>query len=207
MGRRTDPVCRLCRRAREKLYLKGERCYSPKCPISRQAPPPGQHGLRVSKKASEYGIRLVEKQKARHVYGLTERQFRGYFEKALKSRGQTGEELLVFLERRLDNVLYRLGFSTSRAGARLLVRHGHVLINGKTVDIPSYQTATNEVITADAKTGDKLRGKKEMLAERKTPSWLSLDVDQLAARVLRPPVRQEIDTLLKESLIVEFYSR
>lgn len=208
MARYTGPVCRLCRREGVKLFLKGHRCYTPKCPIEKRAYAPGQHG-QTRRKLSEYGIHLREKQKARRIYGVLERQFRRYFEKASKAKGVTGEALLQLLERRLDNVVFRLGFASSRPQARQLVRHGHFEVNGRRVNIPSFLVREGDVIAVREASRSKQLFKD--LAEegrtRKVPEWLSADHDQMRGTVLRLPRREEIDTQVQEHLIVEHYSR
>lgn len=208
MARYTGPVCRLCRREGAKLYLKGDRCYTGKCAIDRRAYAPGQHG-QGRKKQSEYGLQLREKQKARRIYGILETQFRNYFEKAENQKGVTGENLLRLLERRLDNVVYRLGFGGSRVEARQLVRHGHFSVNGKKVNIPSYLTKVGDVVEVAEKSRDNNRIKE--LAEqaaRKTPAaWLESNADQFAGKVVAIPSREEIDVPIAEHLIVELYSR
>jgi small subunit ribosomal protein S4 len=208
MARYIGPVCRLCRREGLKLFLKGDRCYSPKCSVSLRPTPPGEHGQARQKKQSEYGMQLREKQKARRVYGVLEAQFHRYFEKAEQKRGITGENLLVTLERRLDNVVYRLGFGSSRAFARQLVRHGHILINDKKVNIPSYQVAVNDVISVRAKSAEAERFK--VLREgtgRIIPKWIVLDAPTLKANIVALPQREDVDATIQEHLIVELYSR
>lgn len=209
MARYTGPVCRLCRRAGEKLYLKGERCYSPKCPIEKKALPPGQHGA-ARRKLSEYGLQLREKQKARQQYGVLERQFRRYVAKAQRARGVTGATLLQLLERRLDNVVYRLGFATSRSQARQWVLHGHVEVNGRKVNIPSYLVkAGDEVAIGEGSRkipffSDVAQG---AIRGPEVPSWLEVDRENLRGQVLHLPSREEIDTAVQENLIVEHYAR
>ncbi|GAX89294.1 30S ribosomal protein S4 [Effusibacillus lacus] len=208
MARYTGAVCRLCRREGVKLYLKGERCYSDKCAIDRRPYAPGQHG-QGRKKISEYGLQLREKQKARRVYGVLEKQFRSYYEEAARRKGITGETLLQILESRLDNVVYRLGFAASRPEARQLVRHGHFTVNGKRVDIPSYLTKTGDVIAFSEKSQESPRVK-ELLeaAEGKTVlGWLERDLNAKSGRVVRFPAREEIDIPVTEQMIVELYSR
>ena len=208
MARYTDAVCRLCRREGVKLYLKGDRCYSDKCAIERKGYAPGQHG-QSRKKVSEYGLQLREKQKARRIYGVLEKQFRGYFVKADRQKGITGENLLQMLERRLDNVVYRLGYASSRVEARQLVRHGHFTVNGKRVNIPSYLVNVGEVIKVAEKSvkSPKFKEIAEAAAHRTPPAWLEGNVDALEGRVLAFPTREEIDTDIKEHLIVELYSK
>lgn len=208
MARYTGPVCRLCRREGTKLYLKGDRCYSDKCAISRKGYAPGQHG-QGRKKVSEYGLQLREKQKARRMYGILETQFRNYFAKADRQQGITGDNLVRLLERRLDNVTYRLGFGSSRAEARQLVRHGHFTVNGKKVNIPSFQVKVGDVITIKDGSRDVPRIKElvEQAARKTPPAWLELDIDQFAGKVVTLPSRDQIDAPLEEHLIVELYSR
>ena len=208
MARYTDAVCRLCRREGEKLFLKGERCYSAKCSIDRRSYAPGQHG-QGRKKASEYGLQLRMKQKARRYYGVLEGQFHHYFEIAEKKQGVTGENLLRLLESRLDNVVYRLGWASSRAEARQLVVHGHYTVNGKRVNIPSYLLRDGDVIAVGEKSrsNEKIKAVVEANASRPKPQWLDLNSDALEAKVLHLPSREEIDAPIEEHLIVEFYSK
>lgn len=208
MARYTGPVCRLCRREGLKLFLKGERCYTDKCGIQRRAYAPGQHG-QGRKKMSEYGMQLREKQKCRRYYGVLESQFEKYFEMANKKVGVTGENLLTILESRLDNVVYRLGFGTSRPEARQLVVHGHFTINGKKVDIPSYLVKPGEVITVkEASRGsEKIKAVLEATASKAVPKWLDLDRNTLSAKVVALADREDIDLPLEEHLIVELYSK
>lgn len=210
MARYTGPVCRLCRRENSKLYLKGERCYTDKCAFERRAFAPGQHGQSQSrKKTSEYGMQLREKQKARRIYGILENQFANYFEKAERQKGVTGENLLALLERRLDNVVFRLGLASSRNEARQLVRHTHFLVNGKRVNIPSYQVKVGDVITVNDKSKESVKLKEaiENLAQKSVPAWLELDAAAVTGRVARYPQREEIDIPVQEQMIVELYSR
>lgn len=208
MGRHTEAVCRLCRRERNKLYLKGDRCYSDKCAVVRHAYPPGEHGQARSK-FSEYGLQLREKQKARRIYGVMERQFRRYFKEADRRKGVTGEILLQLLESRLDNVVFRLGLGRSRAEARQLVNHGHFAVNGRKVDIASYLTRPGDVIAVREKSKKQPVFKQiaEARADQGTVDWLSVDFEKLEGRVIRIPAREEIDLPLSEHLIVELYSR
>ncbi|HZW83452.1 MAG TPA: 30S ribosomal protein S4 [Candidatus Deferrimicrobium sp.] len=208
MARYTGPVCRLCRREGIKLYLKGDRCYTGKCAIDRRAYAPGQHG-QSRKKPTEYGIQLREKQKARRIYGVLEGQFRGYFDEAARQKGMTGENLLRILERRLDNVVYRLGFATSRAEARQLVRHGHFAVNGHKVDIPSFLVRVDNIVTLREGSKDSPRIKElvENLGHKTPPAWLSLDTTALSGTVVALPAREDIDIPVQEHLIVEKYSR
>ena len=212
MARYTGPVCKLCRREGEKLFLKGERCYSPKCAIEQRAYPPGQHGRMAQwsrSRASDYGTQLRAKQKARRVYGVLERQFRRYYRQALKSRGLTGLTMLQILETRLDNVIYRMGFASSRAQARQLVTHGHFTVNGRRTDVPSMLVKPGDVI--EVREGS--RGKtliKDLMAmaeERNTPEWITRDLKDMSGAIVRLPERSEIDANLNEQLIVEYYSR
>ncbi len=208
MARYTDASCRLCRREGQKLFLKGERCYGNKCAIGRRAYAPGQHGAQ-RKKLSEYGLQLREKQKAKRFYGLLESQFRKYFDMAARKKGITGELLLQILETRLDNVVYRMGFGTTRAEARQLVRHGHFQVNGKRVNIPSYLVKVNDTITVKEKS-KKLARFKEILdvtGSKIVPSWLEVDQENLTGKVVALPAREDIDLQVQEHLIVELYSK
>ena len=206
MARYTGPVCRQCRREGIKLYLKGDKCYSDKCPVAKRAYAPGQHG-QSRKKLSNYGAQLREKQKAKRIYGVLETQFREYYEKAERQKGITGENLLKMLELRLDNVAFRLGFGNSRAEARQLVRHGHLTINGKKVDIPSYQVKIGDVIGVKetSRTSEKFKQLAE--TEKVAPEWLSIDMDKMEGRVLAEPKREDIDIPVEETFIVELYSK
>ncbi|TCP52264.1 small subunit ribosomal protein S4 [Tumebacillus sp. BK434] len=208
MARYTGSVCRLCRREGVKLYLKGERCYTDKCAIDRRAYAPGQHG-QARKKVSEYGTQLREKQKARRVYGVLEKQFRAYYEEASRRKGITGETLLQILESRLDNVVYRSGFAASRPEARQIVKHGHILVNGKRVDIPSYLTKPGDVIAFSDKAQDVPRVKEllESAESKAVIAWLERDLNTKSARIVRVPSRDEIDVPVAEQMIVELYSR
>lgn len=208
MARYTGPVCRLCRREGTKLYLKGDRCYSDKCAIDRRNYAPGQHGQGRSK-VSEYGLQLREKQKVRRVYGILEGQFRGYFDKADRQQGVTGENLLRILERRLDNVVYRLGFANSRAQARQFVRHNHFTLNGHKANIPSIQVSVGDVIQLKEKSKNSPVIKEiiESLGQKTPPAWLELDKENLSGRVVALPTREDIDLPIQEHLIVELYSR
>ena len=208
MARYTGAVCRLCRREGMKLFLKGERCYSDKCSIKRRQYAPGQHG-QGRKKLSEYGLQLREKQKAKRYYGVLENQFRHYFELAEKKQGITGENLLSILETRLDNVAYRLGFGLSRAEARQLVRHGHITVNGKKVNIPSYLISVGDVIAVkDASKGsEKIKAVLEATSGKLIPKWLDLNKDTAEAKVIASPARDDIDIEIAEHLIVELYSK
>jgi small subunit ribosomal protein S4 len=209
MARYNGPVCRLCRREGMKLFLKGERCYTDKCGIEKRNLPPGQHGKSRKAKLVGYGVQLREKQKVKRIYGVLENQFRRYFESAARHRGVTGVMLLQALETRLDNVVYRLGFATSRPQARQLVRHGHFLINGKKVDIPSYAVKMGDEVRvreASAKSAvvahaiDEVKG-------RGVPEWLQVDAANTLGRVLSIPTREQINLPVQEQLIVELYSK
>ncbi len=213
MARIIGPVCKLCRREGEKLFLKGERCLSPKCAIERRAYAPGQHGATGQFKrgrASDYAMQLREKQKARRIYGVLERQFRRYFRMALRSKGLTGAMLLTILESRLDNVVYRAGLASSRAQARQLVQHGHFDLNGHRADIPSLLVRAGDVVAVHP-TSRRVKYFKELASEMKNrptpPPWLNVDPASLSVRVVKLPSREEIDLPLKEQLIVEYYSR
>ena len=208
MARYTGSVCKLCRREGEKLFLKGERCYSDKCSVSRRNYVPGQHG-KGRKKTSEYGLQLRMKQKARRYYGILEGQFRHYFDMAERKQGVTGENLLRILESRLDNVVYRLGWASSRAEARQLVVHGHFTVDGKKVDIPSYLLRAGEVVAIANKSKDSVKIKSVLEANsgRPVPAWLDLNREALEAKVVNLPAREEIDASVEEQLIVEFYSK
>jgi small subunit ribosomal protein S4 len=208
LARYKDPVCRICRREGLKLYLKGDRCYTPRCSVEKRAYAPGQHG-QSRKKVSEYGLQLREKQKARRMYGLLEGQFRRYFDKAERQPGVTGENLLKLLERRLDNVVYRLGLGSSRNEARQLVRHGHFTVNGRKVNIPSFLVKVGDVVAVRAKSKESPRIKElmERAAEQTVPAWLEYDAEPAIARVVSLPVREQIDAPVQEHLIVELYSR
>jgi small subunit ribosomal protein S4 len=206
MARDTGPQCKQCRREGQKLFLKGERCLTEKCGVERRSYPPGEHG-RGRVRASEYRQQLREKQKTRRFYGVLEKQFRSYYEKASRQPGVTGENLLRMLERRFDNVLVRLGFAASRRQARQMINHGHWLINGRRVDIPSYQVRPDDVITIRPESGaaDVVRQATELTAV--VPPWLQADHDALTAKVLRLPERSEIVAPVSEQLIVELYSK
>lgn len=206
MSRYTDASCRLCRREGQKLFLKGERCYSTKCAIEKRNFPPGQHG-QGRKKVSEYGLQLREKQKAKRFYGLQETQFRNLFEKAARKKGITGENLLILLESRLDNVVFRLGFASSRKEARQLVTHGHFTVNGKKVNIPSYEISAGDVIKVKEKSTNSPKFKEIKDMAITVPSWMTVDVEKLEGKVLALPTRGDIDTPVAEHLIVELYSK
>ncbi len=208
MARYTGPVCRLCRRENMKLYLKGERCYSDKCAYERRSYAPGQHG-RLRSKMSDYGIRLREKQKLKRMYGLNEKQFKRYFKEADRQKGVTGTNFLILLERRLDNTVYRLGFAQSRAQARQLVRHGHILVNGRRVDIPSYLLKPGDVISIREKSRQLalVNEALEAVPRRGVPSWLELKKDEYEGVFKNYPTREEMNIPVQEQLIVEFYSK
>ena len=215
MARYTGPVCRLCRRERTKLFLKGERCYSLKCPVSEavtdrhsRAYPPGEHGRDRMRQGSEYLAQLREKQKARRIYGVLERQFRNVYAEASRQAGITGENLLRLLELRLDNVTFRATWGASRAQARQLVRHGHILVNGKRVTIPSYRVRTGDKVTLrEATRGNFLVRRNMDTLERQTPAGLAAGESGFAVDLLHPPLREHIDEPVQEKLIVELYSK
>lgn len=208
MARYNGPVCRLCRRENQKLFLKGERCYTDKCAVERRSYPPGQHGQRRLK-FSEYSLQLREKQKVKRMYGLLEKQFRGSFESAEKSRGITGETLLALLERRLDNVVYRLGFACSRGDARLLVRHGHVTVNGRRVTIPSFRVGVGNVVAVAEKSrkSERVLSAMEGAQRRGVPAWVELNPESFSGTVRVLPSRGDVTTPINEKLIVELYSK
>ena len=208
MARYTDASCRLCRREGQKLFLKGDRCYTEKCAMVGRAYPPGMHGQGRSK-TSEYGSQLREKQKAKRYYGLLESQFRSYFEMAERRPGQTGENLLSILETRLDNVVYRLGFAMSRAEARQLVSHGHITVNGKRVNIPSFLVKPGMIISLRERSRnlEKIKSNVEANAFRQPPKWLEYDANNMIVKVVGVPAREDIDLPIEEHLIVELYSK
>lgn len=208
MARYTDSVCRLCRRENLKLFLKGERCYTDKCAIERRNYPPGQHG-QGRPKFSEYSIQLREKQKVKRMYGLLENQFRRTFAEANRTKGITGETLLVLLERRLDNVAYRLGFASSRAEARTLVRHGHILVNGRKTNIPSYTVRAGDVISVKEQSRQmgRVLSAMEGAQRRGVPDWAEVDRDTLSGRIKILPSRGDVTMPINEKLIVELYSK
>ena len=208
MARYTGSVCRFCRREGKKLFLKGERCYGPKCAISRRAYAPGQHG-QGRKKVSEYGLQLRAKQQAKRYYGVLESQFAHYFELASKQSGQAGENLLRILESRLDNVVYRAGLASSRKEARQLVRHGHYTLNGHKANIPSILLKAGDVVAVAEKsrTSDKIKSVIDANSSRPVPKWLDVNADKMEARVVELPNREEIDLDVEEHYIVEFYSK
>ena len=209
MARYTGPVCKLCRREGMKLYLKGERCFSEKCGVVRRPYPPGQHGQgRI--KLSEYGLRLREKQKTRRIYGLLEKQFRGYYSAASRMKGRTGEEMIGLLERRLDNVVYRMGFVQTRAQGRQLVRHNHILVNGKRVNIPSYRVRDSDKVEVREKSKKiaYVKAALDAAGGRQIPSWVEVDKDKLSGVFKSAPPRDELnEPLVREQYIVEYYSR
>lgn len=209
MARYRGPVCRLCRREAIKLFLKGERCFTEKCAIEKRNFAPGQHGKSRRARIVGYGLQLREKQKVKRIYGLLESQFRIYFERAERERGITGETLLQLLERRLDNTLYRLGFASSRAQSRLLVRHGHVRVNDRRVDIPSYIVKQGEVLKVDAKYAKNETFKRalETAKSRGLPRWLELIEDQASGKVIALPTREDVGLPIQEQLVVELYSK
>jgi small subunit ribosomal protein S4 len=209
MARYTAPSCRLCRRERQKLFLKGTKCFTEKCPVERRAFPPGQHGQSRRTKISEYGVQLREKQKIRRMYGLMEGQFHNYFEKALKQTGRTGENLVKLLERRLDNVVYRLGFAPSRKTARQLITHGHFLVNNKPVDIPSYQLRPGDLVGVREKSRniDIVHASMKRMKDNAMLPWLSLDKAGMIGTFLDVPGRADIPLNADEQLVVELYSK
>ena len=209
MARYAGPVCRLCRREAMKLFLKGERCYGEKCAIERRNVPPGQHGKGRRQRLMGYGLQLREKQKVKRMYGVLERQFRRYFEEADRRKGVTGETLLQLLERRLDNVVYRLGFAASRPQARQLVRHGHFTVNGRRADIPSFSVRAGDVVavrSSSAKNPAILYAMEEVKG-RGIPEWLQLDGQALSGRLTAAPTRDQLNLPVQEQLIVELYSK
>jgi small subunit ribosomal protein S4 len=209
LARYREAVCRLCRREGVELYLKGDRCFTDKCAIKRRGYPPGQHGQRRPKH-SDYGVQLREKQKAKRIYGLLERQFRNYFERAVRLQGPTGENLIVMLERRLDNAIYRMGLAGSRAQARQLVRHGHVLINGRKVDIPSYLVSVGEELALKERMRENamIMEARNLAQSQSSAPWLEMDRENCKARVVALPRREDVQTPpITEQLIVELYSK
>ena len=208
MARYTDAVCRLCRREGTKLFLKGDRCFTPKCGIERRAYPPGQHGQGRTR-FSDYGVQLREKQKVKRMYGLLEKQFASTMYRALRMKGRTGDNLLMLLERRLDNVVFRLGFATSRAEARQLVRHGHFLVNGRRVSTPSILVSPGAKVSVreDSRKVARIAGALETLEGRSVPQWLETDKENFAGSVKALPSREDITLPIQEQLIVELYSR
>jgi small subunit ribosomal protein S4 len=208
MARYIDAVCRLCRRQGEKLFLKGPKCSSPKCPLAKRSYAPGQHG-QSKPKLSNYGLQLREKQKVRRIYGVLEKQFRRYFRIASKSKGVTGKVLLQLLERRLDNVIFRLGVAVSRASARQIVRHNFIYVNSRRVNIPSYFVDKDDIIELKAKEKAlaNIKENLEFSKERSVPSWLEFNPSEFKAKVLRLPVKEDIPSVIQEQLIVELYSK
>ncbi|MCI1955573.1 MAG: 30S ribosomal protein S4 [Oscillospiraceae bacterium] len=208
MARYTDSVCKQCRREGQKLFLKGQRCYTGKCAVGRRAYAPGQHG-QGRKKTSEYGLQLRAKQMTKRFYGVLESQFHKYYEAAAKKQGKTGEELLVLLERRLDDVVYRLGWANSRPEARQIVTHGHISVNGRRVDIPSYLTSVGETVSImpNSRKSERIKAVLEANASRPVPKWLDVNRETLEGKVAALPTRDEIDLPVDETLIVELYSK
>lgn len=209
MARYREAVCRLCRREGMKLFLKGARCLSPKCAIEKRNFAPGQHGKSRRPKLVGYGLQLREKQKVRRIYGILEDQFRNYFEKAAATKGITGENLLLTLERRLDNVVFRLGLAASRAGARQLVRHGHILVGGRKVNIPSFQVSPGQELTVRERTRQMVSIQRalDLAGSRTVPSWLEMNRENMRARVLSLPKREDVNFPIQEQMIVELYSK
>ena len=208
MARYRESVCRLCRREGLKLFFKGDRCYSDKCAIERRGYAPGEHG-QMRRKYSDYGVQLREKQKLKRLYGLLECQFRGYFEKAERQKGITGTNLLIFLERRLDNMVYRMGFASSRSEARQLVRHNHFAVNGRPVNVPSYLVKAGDVLEVrdGSRKVEKIVESMETVARRGVPQWLELDKDNFKGTVKALPTREELTMPVQEQLVVELYSK
>ncbi len=211
MANYTDAVCRLCRREGQKLFLKGDRCLSPKCAIERRNYPPGDHGKKATfrRKVSDFGMQLREKQKARRIYGVMEKQFRRYFREAARRKGLTGATLLSILESRLDNVVYRLGFADSRSQARQLVRHGHFDVNGRKTNIPSFNASVGDVITVRGISQSKIyfKDRAQIMQSSRVPGWLALNLNTMSGSVQAEPGREDIEIPLNEQLIVEYYSR
>jgi small subunit ribosomal protein S4 len=207
MSKMVAAKCRLCRRAKEKLFLKGVKCLSTKCPQVRRPFVPGQHGPTQRGRLSDYGTRLREKQKARQIYGLTEGQFENYFDEATQLKGIAGSNLLILLERRLDNVIYRIGMSPSRRGAKQLVRHGSILVNGRKVDVPSFKVKNGDAVAVTEKASPRVLKQAQLAVEKKAPGWLDVSDDRLAAKVTRLPQREDIDTNVDVQMIIEYYSR
>ncbi len=208
MARYTDSVCKLCRRERQKLFLKGQKCFTDKCPIEQRNYPPGQHGVSRRTKISEYGVQLREKQKIKRIYGLLETQFRNYFEKAIKQKGKTGENLVKLLERRLDNVVYRIGFASSRKQARQLIKHRHFLVNNQLVDIPSYLLNPGDVIQVKEKSKklDAIHNSLKRVKDN-TYNWITVDKASLSGTFVQIPERADIPLNANEQLVVELYSK
>lgn len=208
MARYTDSVCKLCRRERQKLFLKGQKCFTDKCPIEQRNYPPGQHGVSRRAKISEYGVQLREKQKIKRIYGLLETQFRNYFEKAIKQKGKTGENLIKLLERRLDNVVYRIGFASSRKQARQLIKHRHFLVNNQLVDIPSYLLNPGDVIQVKEKSKklDAIHNSLKRVKDN-TYNWITVDKASLSGTFVQIPERVDVPLNANEQLVVELYSK
>lgn len=209
MARYIGPVCRLCRREDMKLFLKGERCYTDKCGYERRSYPPGQHGQARRKRRSDYGEQLREKQKVKRIYGVAEKQFRGYYHKASRMKGVTGDNLIQLLERRLDNTVYRMGFVSDHAEARQLVRHGHFTVNGRKVNIPSYLVRANDVVEVRLKSRAMTRISEALgvVERRGVPSWISLEAEAFKATVKQLPARDDVTMPIREHLIIELYSK
>ncbi|MDI6735070.1 MAG: 30S ribosomal protein S4 [bacterium] len=208
MARYREAKCKICRRVGQKLSLKGTRCLSQRCALGLRNYPPGLKGQERKKKISDYALQLQEKQKVRYIYGVLEKQFRNYYFKAVTQKGMTGENLLVLLERRLDNMIYRLGWANTRAQARQLVRHNHILVNGKKVNIPSFLVKANDTIAVKPKSQDRIKEiLKVIVSPKGVPSWLEMDEDKLSAKVICIPNRQDIDLPINEALIVALYSK
>lgn len=209
MARYIEAACRQCRREGCKLFLKGERCFSSKCSFSRREQVPGQHGNSRRRRVKEYGLQLREKQKAKRYYGILEKQFKNYFVKADKKEGQTGENLLTMIERRLDNVVYRMGMAESRKEARQLVLHGHFRVNGKKVNIPSYLVSKDDVISLkeSSRKSEKIKMLIENITARTVPAWMNIDKENITATIISLPTREDIDFPFQEHLIVELYSK
>lgn len=209
MARYTEASCRFCRRERLKLFLKGDRCYSDKCAFDRRSTPPGQHGQARARKVSDYAVQLREKQKVKRMYGMLEGQFRKFFSESERAKGVTGEMLLQRLECRLDNIVFRLGFACSRKQARQLVRHNHVLVNGRRVNVPSYLAGVNDEISIKEKSrgNEGIKENLDAVARRGVPSWLELNAEAFAGKVKNLPERQELTMPIQEQLIVELYSK
>ncbi len=209
MARYTGPVCRLCRRVGEKLFLKGDRCLTPKCGVERRSNPPGEHGANRRRRVSEHGLQIREKNRARAVYGMLERQFRNYFDEASRAPGVTGTHLLQLLERRLDNVVYRLGFAESRAQARQIVRHRHITVNGRRMDVPSYRVKVGDVVAwrESSKSKEPYKVLVADIHRKPLPSWLSLDAKEVTGLVEALPDPDQLDLKIEDRMIVEFYAR
>ena len=209
MANYSGPVCRLCRREDTKLFLKGDRCYTDKCGYERRAYAPGQHGQARRRKVSNYGAQLREKQKVKRIYGLAERQFRGYYHRAVRTKGKSGDVLVQLLERRLDNVVYRMGFASDHAEGRQLVRHGHFTVNGKRVNIPSYLVRPNDVVQVreSSKTIARINEALAAVDRRGVPQWIALDKDNFKGQVTQLPAREDVTLPIREQLIIELYSK